>query len=239
MRASDTSQNSPTSSAGGKADEPTVNAPRLNQAALRDVLGRLGSSTTGTARVWALTVVLSIVAVVLASMELPAGQPAQPPVSLPWWLLAALFYVTRGNLLYIFELCGVSGTVDAPENVRREQAAAVQAAFTSRLSIVTGGPGTGKTGATGRHRSAGGLLHQQVHDRLERFAHQHQPFLLDVDDSLTRLRCFGLQALFPGHGKISSTPIEDIDRAIANAQEVLEGRAEGGPEIFYQKTAEH
>lgn len=33
---------------------------------------------------------------------------------------AALFEVTRGNLLYIFELCGVSGTVDPPEDVRRE-----------------------------------------------------------------------------------------------------------------------
>lgn len=33
---------------------------------------------------------------------------------------AALFHVTRGNLLFIFELCGVSGTVDAPENIRCE-----------------------------------------------------------------------------------------------------------------------
>ena len=60
----------------------------------------------------------------------------------------------------------------------------------------------------------------------------------DYIDSLTRLRCFGLQALFPGHGKISTTPIEDIDRAIANAQEILEGWTEGAPEIFYQKMEE-
>jgi len=60
----------------------------------------------------------------------------------------------------------------------------------------------------------------------------------DYIDSLTRLRCFGLQALFPGHGKISTTPMEDIDRAIANAQEILEGRTEGAPEIFYQKIKE-
>src|SRR5438309_916977 len=33
----------------------------------------------------------------------------------------------------------------------------------------------------------------------------------DYIDSLTRLRCFGLQALYPGHGRISMTPIEDID----------------------------
>jgi hydroxyacylglutathione hydrolase len=60
----------------------------------------------------------------------------------------------------------------------------------------------------------------------------------DYIDSLTRLRCFGLQALFPGHGKISSTPIDDIDRAIANAQEILGGESEGGPEVFYQKMEE-
>jgi len=31
---------------------------------------------------------------------------------------AALFHVTRGNLAYVFELCGVSGTVDGPEELR-------------------------------------------------------------------------------------------------------------------------
>jgi hydroxyacylglutathione hydrolase len=61
----------------------------------------------------------------------------------------------------------------------------------------------------------------------------------DYLDSLARLRCFGLQALYPGHGRISTTPLEDIDLAMANAQKVLDGRsADGGPEIFYQKTAE-
>jgi hydroxyacylglutathione hydrolase len=61
----------------------------------------------------------------------------------------------------------------------------------------------------------------------------------DYLDSLARLRCFALQALYPGHGRISTTPLEDIDLAMANAQKVLDGRlAGGGPEIFYQKTAE-
>ena len=58
----------------------------------------------------------------------------------------------------------------------------------------------------------------------------------DYIDSLTRLRCFGLQALYPGHGKISMTPIEDIDRAIANAQKILHGGTGGDPNIFYEKT---
>lgn len=38
-----------------------------------------------------------------------AGGPGVP---------AALFHVTRGNLTYIFELCGVSGTVDGPQDIR-------------------------------------------------------------------------------------------------------------------------
>ena len=60
----------------------------------------------------------------------------------------------------------------------------------------------------------------------------------DYLDSLARLRCFGLQALYPGHGRTSMTPIDDIDRAMANAQKLLEGSVESGPQIFYQKGAE-
>lgn len=61
----------------------------------------------------------------------------------------------------------------------------------------------------------------------------------DYIDSLMRLRCFTLQALYPGHGKISLAPIDDIDHAIANAQKLLENRQSRGPEIFYQKSAEN
>jgi glyoxylase-like metal-dependent hydrolase (beta-lactamase superfamily II) len=61
----------------------------------------------------------------------------------------------------------------------------------------------------------------------------------DYLDSLGRLRCFDLQALYPGHGRISTTPTDDIDRAMANAQQILDGRAEGEPEIFYKKIAEN
>ena len=60
----------------------------------------------------------------------------------------------------------------------------------------------------------------------------------DYLDSLTRLRCFALRALYPGHGKISTTPIEDIDQAIANAEKMLDERSQTSPEIFYQKGAE-
>ena len=56
----------------------------------------------------------------------------------------------------------------------------------------------------------------------------------DYLDSLARLRCFGLKALYPGHGRISDTPIEDIDRAIGNAQALLRSKAGQAAGIFYQ-----
>jgi hydroxyacylglutathione hydrolase len=61
----------------------------------------------------------------------------------------------------------------------------------------------------------------------------------DYLDSLTRLRCFGLRALYPGHGRISTTPAEDIDQAIANAQKMLDEQSQTSPEIFYQKDQEN
>ena len=60
----------------------------------------------------------------------------------------------------------------------------------------------------------------------------------DYLDSLARLRCFGLKALYPGHGRVSNDPIEDIDRAIANAQKMLDTNAADQAEIFYQKSTD-
>lgn len=60
----------------------------------------------------------------------------------------------------------------------------------------------------------------------------------DYIDSLNRLRCFGLSALYPGHGKISTAPVEDIDRAIENAMILLEGKSEDRMKIFYYKQPE-
>ena len=60
----------------------------------------------------------------------------------------------------------------------------------------------------------------------------------DYLDSLARLRCFGLQALYPGHGRISETPIDDIDHAVANAQRMLDKHTEASPEIVYRTVGE-
>ena len=58
-------------------------------------------------------------------------------------------------------------------------------------------------------------------------------------DSLARLRSFSLKALYPGHGRVSTTPIEDIDQAIANAQMLLETKNNENIEIFYQNAHEN
>ena len=55
----------------------------------------------------------------------------------------------------------------------------------------------------------------------------------DYIDSLTRFRYFGPRALYPGHGRISATPMDDIDHAIANAQKILAATMDEGPEVFY------
>jgi diguanylate cyclase (GGDEF)-like protein len=78
-----------------------VSERRTNRIAFRDATRWIGSSTTGTARVWALTVLLSGIALVLASIELPAGQLAQAPVVLPWWALAGLFYLTESKVVHL------------------------------------------------------------------------------------------------------------------------------------------
>jgi hydroxyacylglutathione hydrolase len=61
----------------------------------------------------------------------------------------------------------------------------------------------------------------------------------DYIDSLTRLRYFGPRALYPGHGRISATPMEDIDHAIANAQKILAATMDEGLEVFYQKSDDY
>ena len=74
---------------------------RLTRGIGRDAVRRLVASTTGTARVWALTGVLAAIALAIAAVELPAGPPAQAPVALPWWLLAAVFYVTEAKVVHL------------------------------------------------------------------------------------------------------------------------------------------
>ncbi len=58
----------------------------------------------------------------------------------------------------------------------------------------------------------------------------------DYLDSLARLRCFALHALYPGHGRVSDSPIEDIDRAVVNAKALLGAKAGQATGIFYQNS---
>jgi diguanylate cyclase (GGDEF)-like protein len=76
-------------------------ARRFDRAAVRRGARRITSATTGTARVWALTVVLVAIAAVLAAIEMTAGQPTAAPIPLPWWVLAGLFYVTESKVVHL------------------------------------------------------------------------------------------------------------------------------------------
>jgi diguanylate cyclase (GGDEF)-like protein len=78
-----------------------MSARRLARASVRDGARRLASATTGTARVWALTIVLSTIAIFLAAIEVRAGQPTVAPVVLPWWVLAGLFYLTESKVVHL------------------------------------------------------------------------------------------------------------------------------------------
>jgi diguanylate cyclase (GGDEF)-like protein len=78
-----------------------MSATRSPRAALRDAVRKLGASTTGTTRVWALTVLLTGVALALASVELPSGAPFQAPVAVPWWLLVGVFYLTEAKVVHL------------------------------------------------------------------------------------------------------------------------------------------
>jgi glyoxylase-like metal-dependent hydrolase (beta-lactamase superfamily II) len=59
----------------------------------------------------------------------------------------------------------------------------------------------------------------------------------DYIDSLRRLRCFSISVIYPGHGRISTAPLDDIDRAIANAERLLD--RQDAVEIFYQKSEDN
>jgi diguanylate cyclase (GGDEF)-like protein len=78
-----------------------MSAPQSSPITFRNAVRRLASATTGTTRVWALTVVLTALALMLAVIEAPAGAPAKAPVALPWWVLAGLFYLTEAKVVHL------------------------------------------------------------------------------------------------------------------------------------------
>jgi diguanylate cyclase (GGDEF)-like protein len=78
-----------------------LSARRPDRAAFQDGLRRLGSSTTGTLRVWALTVLVAAVSLALAIIERPAAPPFPAPVEIPWWLLAGLFFLTEAKVVHL------------------------------------------------------------------------------------------------------------------------------------------
>ena len=76
-------------------------ADRRGLRSIRSRAGRLPFLTSGTSRVWALTAILAAAAALLAALELGDGRPADPPLDIPLWLLAALFYVTEARVVHL------------------------------------------------------------------------------------------------------------------------------------------
>jgi diguanylate cyclase (GGDEF)-like protein len=56
---------------------------------------------SGSARVWALAVVLAASGAILAVLLVPADTPLRPPMEVPWWLLAAAFYLAEAKVVHI------------------------------------------------------------------------------------------------------------------------------------------
>lgn len=56
---------------------------------------------SGSARVWVLAIVLAVSGAILAVLLVPADVPLQPPISIPWWLLAVAFYLAEAKVVHI------------------------------------------------------------------------------------------------------------------------------------------
>src|SRR5258705_7433343 len=56
---------------------------------------------SGSARVWALAVALAVSGAILAVLLVPDDTPLRPPMEVPWWLLAAAFYLAGAKVVHI------------------------------------------------------------------------------------------------------------------------------------------
>jgi diguanylate cyclase (GGDEF)-like protein len=56
---------------------------------------------SGSARVWALAIALAVSGAILAVLLVPADTPLRPPMEVPWWLLAAAFYLAEAKVVHI------------------------------------------------------------------------------------------------------------------------------------------
>jgi diguanylate cyclase (GGDEF)-like protein len=73
--------------------------------AIPRVIARRGPLATlrasGAARVWVLAIALAVSGAVLGVLLVPADPPVQPPALIPWWLLAAAFYLAEAKVVHI------------------------------------------------------------------------------------------------------------------------------------------
>ncbi len=62
---------------------------------------RLIAQTSGSTRVWMLTVVLGALATVLGLLVVPDVPPADLPFTIPWWLVLLLFYIAEAKVIHL------------------------------------------------------------------------------------------------------------------------------------------
>jgi len=59
------------------------------------------AATTGSTRVWLFTLLICALAVALGLAIVPSAMPANPPVTVPWWLLVVAFYVVEAKVIHL------------------------------------------------------------------------------------------------------------------------------------------
>jgi diguanylate cyclase (GGDEF)-like protein len=71
-----------------------------NARSVKTLAARLTAATSGTARVWAFAAVLAALTIALWQW-LPSASPVTAPFTIPWWLLAAAFFIAEANVIHL------------------------------------------------------------------------------------------------------------------------------------------
>ena len=71
-----------------------------NTRSAKSLAARLTAATSGTARVWVFAAVLAGLTIALWPW-LPSASPVTAPFTIPWWLLAAAFFIAEANVIHL------------------------------------------------------------------------------------------------------------------------------------------
>ncbi len=68
---------------------------------VRSLFARFIAGTSGSTRVWLLTLLLGAIAVAAALVLVPPAAPADLPFTMPWWLLLGAFYLAEAKVIHL------------------------------------------------------------------------------------------------------------------------------------------